>query len=500
MSTSQDCCTRSLAIALILLVAGTGVARALVYGDDDRIEYYQGTPAQRGAADSVFVVADVSEVSCSGGTCTLLDIPYTDWFQPEGLCTDETYRTQPTFGFCTAFLVGSDLVATAGHCIDSSNCSSTVFIPKFQIESPGGEAPTTVPESDVYQCSSVVAQEYTSTNDYAVVQLDRVATPTFMPLSIRHTGDVETDPFVSGLYLMGYPTGLPLKIAGGPEPIGASGYSGATVKGSHTEYFESNLDAYLGAGVDDYGGNSGSPVFSLDVAGEYLYVEGILVRGETDYVYDSGQSCWRSKVCSDTDGCIPFDRSQWEEVQRSTTISAFVPYPCGDRRCDPGEDEFNCPDDCEGDLDGDGVEESLDNCRGMPNPLQLDADNDRAGDPCDCDETDPTIWGSPGEVRFVELSKDAGSGETVIEWFPPRNEGATLLYYDTLRSEFPDDFLGPATCVETRDAKDLQARDSDTPDPGFCYYYLIRAWNDCPDGEGPLGEYTGGTREGRYCP
>jgi hypothetical protein len=48
------------------------------------------------------------------------------------------------------------------------------------------------------------------------------------------------------------------------------------------------------ANLDTYGGNSGSPVFNHRT-GE---VEGILVRGENDYVYDPGQGCQVSNRCA----------------------------------------------------------------------------------------------------------------------------------------------------------------------------------------------------------
>ena len=46
------------------------------------------------------------------------------------------------------------------------------------------------------------------------------------------------------------------------------------------------------------------------------------------------------------------------------------------------------------DDDGDGVVEIEDNCIGTHNPDQEDMDGDRAGAPCDCDDTDPAV--NPG--------------------------------------------------------------------------------------------------------
>ena len=46
-----------------------------------------------------------------------------------------------------------------------------------------------------------------------------------------------------------------------------------------------NNGVYFVANLDTYGGNSGSAVFNLQTR----EVEGILVRGENDYVYDYGK-------------------------------------------------------------------------------------------------------------------------------------------------------------------------------------------------------------------
>jgi len=49
------------------------------------------------------------------------------------------------------------------------------------------------------------------------------------------------------------------------------------------------------------------------------------------------------------------------------------------------------------DDDGDGVVEIEDNCIGQANPSQVDADGDRIGPPCDCDDSNPNV--GPGEVE-----------------------------------------------------------------------------------------------------
>jgi hypothetical protein len=64
--------------------------------------------------------------------------------------------------------------------------------------------------------------------------------------------------------------------------------------------------AFFEANLDTFGGNSGSVVFAEDTG----IAEGILVRGEPDWVWDAGNQCYLINQCPDT-GC-----PGWEDVQR----------------------------------------------------------------------------------------------------------------------------------------------------------------------------------------
>jgi V8-like Glu-specific endopeptidase len=97
------------------------------------------------------------------------------------------------------------------------------------------------------------------------------------PLKFRKSGQVARG---TELVVIGHPSGLPTKIS-----------DGAQVRSSNRKYFVANLDTY--------GGNSGSAVFDART-GE---VQGILVRGEEDYVSDpAGGNCQATNYCPDT-GC-----------------------------------------------------------------------------------------------------------------------------------------------------------------------------------------------------
>jgi len=261
----------------------------LIYGADDRREVYEvSDPTELALADATAAVLDVRNLtSISGGYAIDTSVSFGAAYS---LCSSEPYRNQPTTADCTGFLVAPDLLATAGHCITASSCSSTYFAFGFEMVN-ASTVRSQVPTADVYRCAHVVARQETSTNDFAVVRLDR-AVQGHTPLNIRRSGTVS---FGAPLVVAGHPAGIPLKVAGG-----------ATVQGnSQANYFEAN--------VDTYGGNSGSPIIDANSG----MVEGILVRGNTDFKRKG--RCYVSNTCSNS-GC-----PGWEDATRITNIAPFVP-------------------------------------------------------------------------------------------------------------------------------------------------------------------------------
>ena len=283
-------------------------SEALVYGADDRREVYELTSAtELAVAASTTALVSNSSLAWTGSSWQL---DTRDTFGASyGLCSSEPYRDQPNPAFCSGFQVGDDLIATAGHCIDASSCGSTSFVFGFEMLD-ASTVRGTFPAQDVYRCASIVARAETSTLDYAVVRVDRNIVG-HEPLEVRRTGEVASGTAVT---VSGHPAGLPMKVAGG-----------ATVRGNTAkDYFEANLDTY--------GGNSGSAVFNASTG----VVEGILVRGNTDFVsVGRGRNrCNVSNECSDS-GC-----PGWEDVTRTTSFAGAIPPLAGctaDAECDDGD-------------------------------------------------------------------------------------------------------------------------------------------------------------------
>jgi V8-like Glu-specific endopeptidase len=310
-----------------------------IYGAYDVQEFYQTTDptaVQLFASDvGVFSRSDGSFTSSADGGYDIAMHPTLDEYKVSStgyhLCDSEPFKNQPTPAYCSGFMVGPDLIATAGHCVSKGkSCLNTAFVFGFHM----ADAVTPVlhvGDDDVYTCKSIVGRVETTTNDWAVVRVDRPIVG-HEALPLRRSGAVQSDSRVAGLSVIGHPAGIPAKYA-----------DNATVKEAGNPY-------YFMANVDVYAGNSGSAVVSLDATGALLYVEGILVRGNPDWdiVRDaSGAYCMVSNMCPDS-GCTGTDGDKWEEITRSTVFAPYVPEPivCGDGSCVAGETCDTCPDDC----------------------------------------------------------------------------------------------------------------------------------------------------------
>lgn len=285
-------------------LAATGglVARGpelkVIYGNDDRVDTYTVTdPNLKRVAESSCGLVSRSSLTAQGSNW---QVSSGSWTSAGGgtLCSDEPFRGQPVAPWCTGFLVAPDMIVTAGHCIETaSECSSTAFVFGWAMQSASDGPVNPAPGDKVYFCASIVDQALAGNNDHCLVKLDRPVEG-ISPLSIRRSGSISNN---TPLVVIGQPSGLPQKVAGG-----------AVVKDAKNgiPYFQANLDTY--------GGNSGSPVFNAQT----LQVEGILVRGATDFRTRSGSSCTESNRVPDTGSPTGLT---FEEVSKIEVLVPLIP-------------------------------------------------------------------------------------------------------------------------------------------------------------------------------
>lgn len=261
----------------------------VIYGVDDRVDVFQ-LPAGPNLDDVDSVVAlfnDADVIDNGNGTSTLQT---QNFGAAQNLCAGERFRDQPTGAFCSGFLVAPDIIATAGHCVNAGNVANVRFVFGFRMRN-ATTAETVINNAEIYRGVNVIGQQLVGNGaDWALVRIDRPVT-NHPIVRIRRTGKIGD---TQAVHVIGHPSGLPTKFAGG-----------AAVRNNQPS-------AFFVANLDTYGGNSGSPVFNSDTH----EVEGILVRGEADFVQQD--TCRVSLVCPTT-GC------RGEDCTRTTEFAQLLP-------------------------------------------------------------------------------------------------------------------------------------------------------------------------------
>ena len=281
-------------IALLALnspLAAQEVDPNVVYGADDRLDLYQVQNKKiLELADSTVGLFEASDVSLAGALAKLSTRPYGKGYN---LCPEEPFYEQSSGAFCSGSLIAPDVLMTAGHCITSAeSCKGTKFVFGFGIKKQGQKTDS-VAASDVYGCGSLIGREQVNDGaDWALIRLDRPVTG-HKALAVNRGAALKDG---APILVIGHPAGLPTKVSGGASVRSAA----------PNGYFTANLDTY--------GGNSGSAVFSAATG----LIEGILVRGENDYVYKG--NCRVSNVCTD-DGC------RGEDVTKIGSVLPNIPKP-----------------------------------------------------------------------------------------------------------------------------------------------------------------------------
>ncbi|WP_223638244.1 trypsin-like peptidase domain-containing protein [Corallococcus sp. EGB] len=277
----------------------------VVYGKDDRMDVYahpDATLRDRARQSTVALLTPDFMDTTNPNNIIVDQTPLSEW---EGLCSDQRFYNDPAPAFCSGTLIDDDLVLTAGHCVtNAAECADTRFVFKFY--KTGDNTVETITSQDVFSCKSIVVRKETASSvDYAILRLDRPATPRFTPAPVRAGNTALT--VGQNVAVIGSGSGIPFKID--------SGGSVRTANASAKDYFVATTDTFAG--------NSGSGVYET---GTYT-VAGILVRGDEDYVPRAGANCNEVNVCSET-GC------GGEEITYvANAITAFCAANTSQRLC-----------------------------------------------------------------------------------------------------------------------------------------------------------------------
>ncbi len=246
----------------------------VIYGVDNRREVYEVSQKWQELAASTVTIIRSDRIDSVVGNDNLYKVSGPTYGVKENLCHSEPYREQKSVAHCSAFLVAPDIVATAGHCIrDKAHCRTLAFVFDYQ-KNKKGNYNYEIPKKNFYACDDIIEKEENSglQLDYALIRLTKKVKDR-KPLALRKSGRPSLG---DEMVVIGHPYGIPKKVAD----------QGFVIKNNHPSFFKADLDTFSF--------NSGSAVINATT----FKVEGILVRGEEDFVFDGSQMCNRSKVCA----------------------------------------------------------------------------------------------------------------------------------------------------------------------------------------------------------
>lgn len=147
------------------------------------------------------------------------------------------------------------------------------------------------------------------------------------------------------------------------------------------------------------------------------------------------------------------------------------------------------------DTDGDFIPDYRDNCPGLANPDQVDADGDGHGRACDCNDGLRSVWALPGEVSDLRF-KDP---ETLVWTIPADSGGTASLLFDLFRGTRDNTGVPIFNCFQPT-LSTTDASDADKPVNGQVFDYLVRARNACGGGSVGAGSSGAPARMVPPCP
>jgi hypothetical protein len=263
-----------------------------VYGNDDReiVSESNKTLEKWKIEQSKSVLAQIPKWKIATEDKESISIFANDLVSELNFCPDEKFSDLPIVASCTAFLVGPDLILTAGHCVKNKDeCFESYWALDYDErgEFEGPEAIISFKKENIYSCSKILSWSENPKLDYALIKLDRKILNR-SPLKIRRTDKIDD---TESLAIIGHPMGLPKIVA-----------DKAVIRSNSSIYtFVTNADTFSG--------NSGSPVINSKTH----LVEGMIVRGGSDFKMDIDLGCNRVTKCLDNE-------CKGETVLRTTVL------------------------------------------------------------------------------------------------------------------------------------------------------------------------------------
>jgi hypothetical protein len=251
----------------------------IVYGQDDRLDYFQLTDPQSQTLMSGAMVALVANDVLSSTAGDLARAP--TWGATADLCPGEPFADQPAAVFCSGVLVDWDLVLTADHCTRLYNVNDFKIVFGYYETAPGQLA---FNSDDVFSISEIVDEELDPEGsqprlDYAWLRLEKPVRLPRQPVmvSVANPALEVGAPVIS----VSTPGGIPVKWDAGGQA--------QDVRADWLDYFVTDSD--------NSAGSSGGGGF--DERGTLL---GITARGGMDFVQTTSGCNTTVRVPDGSDG------------------------------------------------------------------------------------------------------------------------------------------------------------------------------------------------------
>lgn len=266
-----------------IICSNASAAPEVVYGQDNRKDVYETMNATlKTQSQATAMMISLGHFQIKDRQNLSFSFPHAKTIKETmNLCSGQKFEGQKNPGRCSGFLVGEDVLVTAGHCYLSQTtaqdaCKNFAWVFDYKLKNAKDDPTQTVYGENVYLCKEVVAATFNGTDDFAVIKLNRKV-KNRKPLQYRTSGALLGNESVAAI---GHPSGLPTKITDG----------GKVTNIANAKKFSSTLDTFQG--------NSGSAVINTKTG----LVEGILVAGKIDYVNSipsNPKSCLVVNTCDE---------------------------------------------------------------------------------------------------------------------------------------------------------------------------------------------------------
>lgn len=270
-----------LQISFLVLATGLAseIALAAIFAEDSMSPILPSNRSQLGSSIAIALLKGTVTVNAKGSVDIASD--------PLGgyLCPEEKFSRNGSIQYaCTGFLVGPDLLLTAGHCVYARGelkhetkdfCPLFDWMFDYRLTDAGKMRSENFPAENLYHCKEIIyAVEESSMpyRDYALIRLDREVKGR-KPLKLSRQSPVIGEP----VRMAGHPLGMPAYLSD----------RGQVTTTASPNSFLTNLDA-----VDGF---SGSPIVN-----HRDEVIGILVAGtpSASLVMDEKRQCARINRCN----------------------------------------------------------------------------------------------------------------------------------------------------------------------------------------------------------